>query len=154
MHPDERRPPSGDPCREMSTQPTPTAHATIPVLLAAAHKSVRRALWTLLESEPSVEPVAAIADLADLRRLLERVTPEVVIVDEAILGPDGIAALPDLVADAPSAAFVVVGMGDHPRYVTRAREAGAADYVRLDEAERLGRSISFGAKRRPPSAIR
>jgi hypothetical protein len=59
----------------------------------------------------------------------------------AILGPDGIAALPSLVAEAPAAAFVVVGMGDHRKYVTRAREAGAADYVRLDEAERLGRSV-------------
>ena len=113
----------------------------VPVYRAAAHRSVRRALWRLLENEPRVEPLAAIADLADLRRLLKRVAPPVVVVDEAILGPDGIVALADLIADAPATAFVVVGMGEHPMYVTRAREAGAADYVRLDEAERLGRSV-------------
>jgi DNA-binding NarL/FixJ family response regulator len=124
----------------MSTQPTPIAH-TVPVFLAAAHRSVRKALWALLESEPGVEPLAAMADLGDLRRLLQRVAPPVVIVDEAILGPEGNGALRDLVAEVPAAAFVVVGMGDHPMYVTRALEAGASDYVRLDEAERLVRSV-------------
>ena len=135
----------------MSTQPTPVARAAVPVFLAAAHRSVRRALWALLENEPAIEPVATIADLADLRRLLVRVTAPVVIVDEAILGTDGITALPGLVGDAPTAAFVVVGMGDHPRYVTRAREAGAADYVRMDEAERLGRSVVAASERSAPS---
>jgi DNA-binding NarL/FixJ family response regulator len=124
----------------MSTRPTPIT-PTVPVFLAAAHTSVRRALWALLENEPGIEPLAELAGIADLRRLLERVTPRVVIVDEAMLGPDGIAALPELIEEAPGAAYIVVGMGDHPMYITRAREAGAADYVRLDEAERLGNSV-------------
>jgi DNA-binding NarL/FixJ family response regulator len=125
----------------MSTQPTPIAHAAVPVFLAVAHRSARRALWLWLEAEPDVTPVAAAADLAHLRRLLRHAKPPVVIVDEAILGHDGIAALPDLVADAPATAFIVVGMADHPAYLARAREAGAADYVRLDEAERLVGSV-------------
>jgi DNA-binding NarL/FixJ family response regulator len=133
----------------MSTQPTPITR-TVPVFLAAAHKSVRKALRTLLESDPGVEPLAEIADLADLRRLLQRVTPPVVIVDEAILGPDGIGALHDLIVEAPAASFVVVGMGDHPMYVTRAREAGAADYVRLDEAERLVDSVVAASESSAP----
>jgi DNA-binding NarL/FixJ family response regulator len=135
----------------MSTQPTPIAR-TVPVFLAAAHRSVRRALRAVLESEPRVEPLAEIAGLEDLRRLLARVTPPVVIVDEAILGPDGIGALHELMADAPAAAFVVVGMGEHPMYVTRAREAGAADYVRLDEAERLAASVVEASERSAASA--
>lgn len=136
----------------MSIQPTPIA-PTVPVFLAAAHRSVRRALRSLLDNEPGVEPLAEIADLADLRRLLQRVIPPVVVVDEAILGPDGIGALPDLVAEAPGAAFIVVGMGDHPLYVTRAREAGAADYVRLDEAERLGDAVVWASERSAPLAV-
>lgn len=135
----------------MSTPPTPIAR-TVPVFLAAAHRGVRSALWTLLESEPGIEPLAQVADLADLRRLLTRVTPPVVIVDEAILGRDGIGALRDLVAEAPAAAFIVVGMGDHPMYVTRACEAGAADYVRLDEAERLGRSVVAASTEAPAAS--
>lgn len=125
----------------MSAHPKPIPSPTIPVFIAARHRSVRKALWTLLETEPFLEPVAAVADLADLRRLLARVTPPAVVVDEAVLGSDGIRGLPGLVAAAPATAFVVVGLGDHEVYVTRAREAGAADYVRLDEAERLGSSV-------------
>jgi DNA-binding NarL/FixJ family response regulator len=109
----------------------------VTVFVAARHNSVRNALWKLLETEPGVEPVAASADLADLKRLLERAVPHVVVVDEAILGGDGISALSGLIASAPVTAFIVVGLGEHPRYLTRARETGAADYVRLDDAGRL-----------------
>jgi DNA-binding NarL/FixJ family response regulator len=117
----------------------------VPVFVAARHMSVRTALRALLESEPRIEPLAAIADLGDLSRLLERLTPPVVVVDEAILGSDGISGLPDLIAIAPTTTFIVVGMGDHPAYVGRARGAGAADYVRLDDAERLGPSVLAAA---------
>ena len=68
-------------------------------------------------------------------------SPAVVVVDESVLGPDGIAGLPAIVAATPQSAFIVVGMHDHPAYVARAREAGAADYVRLDDADRLGRAV-------------
>jgi chemotaxis response regulator CheB len=125
----------------MSAQPTPTAGARVPVFVAARHNGVRNALWALLEMEPGIEPLAAIGDLADLTRLLARVAPPVVVVDEAILGRDGISWLPGLVATAPATAFVVVGLEDHPLYVTRAREAGAVDYVRLEDAERLRRVV-------------
>jgi DNA-binding NarL/FixJ family response regulator len=129
----------------MSAQPTPISSPRVPVFVAARHNSVRNALWVLLETEPEVEPLAAIADLADLTRLLERVAPPVVVVDEAILGSDGISELRGLVATAPATAFVVFGLGDHPMYCTRAREAGAAGYVRLEEAERLARSVVSAA---------
>ena len=129
----------------MPTQPTPIPR-TVRVFLAVRHASLRNALWRLLETEPHVEPLAAIADLDDLTQLLARVTPPVVVVDEAILGVDGIRELPDLVAGAPATAFVVVGQGDHPAYVTRAREAGAADYVPVDEAERLGSVIEASSR--------
>lgn len=122
----------------MSAQPTAVTSARVPVLLAARHNSVRTALWAVLEADPHIEPLAAIADLADLTRLLERMAPPVVVVDEAVLGRDGISGLRELVATAPATAFVVVGLGEHPMYLTRAREAGAADYVRLEDAERLG----------------
>jgi DNA-binding NarL/FixJ family response regulator len=136
----------------MSAPPTPIERPDVAVFIAAAHPSVRRALWTLLECEPHVEPAAMLANLADLRRLLERVAPPVVIVDDGMLGRDGIAALPGLVVDAPAAAFIVVGMGEHPSYVRRAREAGATDYVRLDDAERLTVSVRAASEASAPFA--
>jgi two-component system response regulator DesR len=129
----------------------------ITVFIAARHERVRAALWQLLAGEPRVEPLASAADFPDLIRLLERVTPAVVIVEHSVLGDAGLDALASLTQAAPHAAFIVVGMNDHPGYVRWAREAGAADYVPLDEAaDRLGPSVvaaweseaSSGAARR------
>jgi DNA-binding NarL/FixJ family response regulator len=126
------------------------AASPVPVFIAVRHNSVREALWRLLEAEPGVEPLAATADLADTVRLLGTLAPAVVVLDESVLGDGGLRKLPTVAAAAPRTAFVVVGMHDHPRYVTWAREVGAADYVLLDEAaERLGRSVVEAAE---PSA--
>lgn len=113
---------------------------------------MRAALWSLLEAEPGIEPLSATADAADLIRLLGRVAPAVVVVDESVLGSAGIGWLPTLVKAAPETAFIVVGMHDHPGYVTRARDAGAADYMLLDDPERLGRSVLEAGTRSAPSS--
>lgn len=139
----------------MSAQLNSVHQARISVFITARDERVRAGLWSLLESEPGIELLAATADVADLIRLLGRVAPAVVVVDESVFGTAGVGWLRTLAAAAPHSAFVVVGMHDHPAFVTRAREAGAADYVRLDEADRLGRSVvdaatllaPFGAER-------
>ena len=138
-------PPAAD-LGEMIPQFAPeTETAPVTVFIAARHERVRAALWQLLESEPGIEPLAATADLADMIRLLERLRPAVVVVEQAVLGDAGLDALAALAEVAPQAGIVVVGMHDHPGYVTRAREAGAADYVRLDEAaDRLGPAVLGG----------
>ena len=95
----------------------------------------------LLDEDARTEPVAAPADAPDLRRLLDRVAPAVVVVDESILGGGGSRELSALAGAGPRTAFIVVGMHEHPAYLARRRAAGAADYVRLDEAERLAGSV-------------
>ncbi len=117
------------------------ADTSISVFVAARHDAIRAALWSLLQAEADIDPLAATATGADLARLLASLSPTVVVADESVLGDDGIAWLPALLEASPRSAFVVVGMHDHPAYVARAREAGAADYVLLDEADRLGRAV-------------
>jgi two-component system nitrate/nitrite response regulator NarL len=133
----------------MIPQLAPTREAApVSVFIAARHERVRAALWQLLEHEPGIEPLAATADLADMIRLLERLRPAVVVVDQSVLGDAGLDALSRVAEVAPQAAFIVVGMHDHPGYVTWAREAGAADYVCLDEAaDRLGPSVADASAR-------
>src|SRR5688572_29015224 len=136
----------------MAAYPTHIADAPVSVFIAARHEAIRAALWAFFEAEPDVEPLAVSATAADLTRLLARMSPAVVVVDESVLGTHGIAGLPAIVAAAPQSAFDVVGMHDHPAYVTRAREAGAADYVRLDDADRLGRAVVEASEGSTPFA--
>ena len=66
-----------------------------------------------------------------------------------MLGDAGLDALAELAEVAPQAGIVVVGMHDHPGYVAWAREAGATDYVCLDDAiDRLGPAVSEASERR------
>jgi DNA-binding NarL/FixJ family response regulator len=124
----------------MSFEPHQSLHVPASVVVAVRHERLRAALWALLEADADVEPLAATADVGDLATLLGRVTPAAVIIDDALLKDSGIRSLSVLGA-APGTAFVVVGMQDHPAYAARARALGAADYVRLDEADRLGRAV-------------
>jgi DNA-binding NarL/FixJ family response regulator len=119
----------------------------VTVFIAARHDRVRAALWQLLEGEVGIEPLAATADLTDMVRLLGWLRPSVVVVEQSVLGDTGLDALSTLVQVAPEAAIIVVGMHDHPGYVAWARDAGAADYVCLDEAvDRLGPSVVDAAE--------
>jgi DNA-binding NarL/FixJ family response regulator len=113
----------------------------VSVFIAARDERIRAGLWTLLESEPGVEPTGATADLADLIRLLGRVAADVIVLHESVFGLAGVGWLPVVSRAAPRSALVVVGMHAHPAFTARARDAGAADYVRLDDAERLGPAV-------------
>ena len=108
------------------------------VLLASDRSATRSSLWSLLETEPGLEPVAVAADLPSAIRQLRMLMPDVMLVDRRLLGDTGLRRLPMLALEAEETAIVVIGMGDHPGLDALARSAGAAGYIRLDEAaERL-----------------
>jgi two-component system chemotaxis response regulator CheB len=112
---------------------------TLRVVIAAGRSATRSSLWTLVETEPRLEPVGAAPDLAAAIRMLRTLHPDILIVDRTLLGEAGLRRLPMLTAESESTAVVLVGMGDHPGIEALAREAGAAAYIRLDEAaERVG----------------
>jgi DNA-binding NarL/FixJ family response regulator len=109
------------------------------VVVAAGRSATRSSLWWLLETEPALEPVGAVGDLPAAIRAIRTLAPDVLIVDRTVLGEAGLRRLPMLAAERAAMAVVLVGMGDHPGIEALAREAGAAAYIRLDEAaERVG----------------
>lgn len=120
----------------------------VPVVITARNASVRAGLSQLFESASGVQPIAVTTTVAVLLRLLSRTPAAVVVIDELLIRDT---ELHTLTAVAPQAAFVVVGMHDHPGYVQRAIDAGAIDYVRLDDAERLVRAVAAAGERSRPS---
>ena len=106
------------------------------VVIAAARPATRSALLALVEREPALLSLGTASDLGHTVRILRASAPDVVVLDTSVLGPvDRLRAL----ASAPGgAAFIVIGMSDHPGFAERVRAAGGAGYVRLDQAsERL-----------------
>jgi DNA-binding NarL/FixJ family response regulator len=115
----------------------------ITVLVAAARQGTRTAITSVLDTAPSIHAAGATADVSGTLAVLRRTPPDVVVVDWSLLGEPGLRRLSTFGALAPSTAFVVIGMGDHPGFAARARAAGAADYVRLDDAvERVAAAVS------------
>jgi DNA-binding NarL/FixJ family response regulator len=129
---------------------THIASRPLRVLVAAGRPATRSALRSLLGSEPGVLRVGEAADLLTAIRSIRGARPDAVLVDRALLGDAGLARLPVLTSAAPGVAVFFVGMGDHPRLEAHARRAGAAGYIRLDEAqERLSSALAWLAS---PSA--
>jgi two-component system, NarL family, uhpT operon response regulator UhpA len=129
--------------------PAPDEHnggpraAPITVLVAAGREATRTAITSVLDAAPGIRAVGVAADVSGTNSMLRRSPPDVVLVDWSLLGDIGLGRLSTFAALAPSTAFVVIGMGDHPGFAARARAAGAADYVRLDDsAERVAAGVS------------
>ena len=122
--------------------------APITVLIAAGHDRARAALEGLVESEPTLEHVASALDLASSIRALRALHPELAVIDQALLGHGGLDRLPLLAAVAPMTAFLMLGVETHPGFAARARRAGAAGYILLEEAaERLAPAAREAALR-------
>jgi DNA-binding NarL/FixJ family response regulator len=108
------------------------------VLVAADRSTTRSSLWSLLETEPGLEPVGIADDLPSAIHQMRLLSPDVLLVSRRLLGHAGLRRLPMLALEAEGTAIVVIGMGDHPGLDALVRSAGGACYIRLDEAaERL-----------------
>ena len=119
------------------------ASPPITVLVAAARRETGAAIASVLDAAPGIHTAGVTVDVRGTMAVLGRSPPDVLVVDRLLLGEAGLGRLSTLTAVAPSTAFVVVGMDDHPGFAAWARAAGAADYVRLDDpAERVAAAVS------------
>jgi DNA-binding NarL/FixJ family response regulator len=118
-------------------------HGELSVVVAMRHPAMRAALWAVIQDVRGVRPLGAAGDLRDAVQLIHHSQPEVVLVDESILGAGDLRRLATLRAAAPGATFIVLGLGEHAAYATHARNAGAFDYIRMDQAtERMPEVMS------------
>lgn len=102
--------------------------SVVRVLVVDDHPMVREGLRSMLGGE-GIEIVGEAATAADAVRDVERLCPDVVLLDVGLPDADGLTALAAIKACAPKTSVLVVTMHDEPRLVRRAIEAGAAGYV-------------------------
>lgn len=104
------------------------------VILADDHTLVRAGLRKLLESMPEVEVVGEAGDGQALLLLAEQLQPQVVLMDIAMPGLNGIEATARLVKSQPGIRVLILSMHQNEEYVRRALRHGAAAYLLKDAA--------------------
>ncbi len=108
---------------------------TIRILLADDHTVVRKGLRLLLESHPGFQVIADAADGRAAVSLAAEHTPDVVVMDVAMPGLNGIEAARQISAKLPHTAIVFLSMHSDESYVLKALKAGARAYLLKDSAE-------------------
>ena len=105
------------------------------ILLADDHTVVRKGLRLLLESNDGMVVVADAADGREAVALAERHSPDVVVMDVAMPGLNGIEAARQITSKLPGTAVVFLSMHSDESYVLKALKAGARGYLLKDSAE-------------------
>jgi two-component system, NarL family, response regulator NreC len=108
---------------------------TIRILLADDHTVVRKGLRLLLEGHPGFDVVADAADGRSAVALAEQHVPDVVVMDVAMPGLNGIEAARQITAKLPQIAVVFLSMHSDEGYVLKALKSGARGYLLKDSAE-------------------
>jgi len=107
----------------------------IRILLADDHTVVRKGLRLLLEGQPGFEVVADAADGRAAVSLAVQHTPDVVVMDVAMPGLNGIEAARQISTRLPQVAVVFLSMHSDESYVLKALKSGARGYLLKDSAE-------------------
>ncbi|MFC1916946.1 response regulator [Chloroflexota bacterium] len=101
----------------------------ITVVLADDHKILREGLRSLLQNQPDITVIGEAEDGAVALRMAQELCPNVVIMDIAMPGLNGVDAARQITAKAPSVKVVALSMYADKRFVLGMLKAGARGYL-------------------------
>jgi DNA-binding NarL/FixJ family response regulator len=119
---------------------------SVRVLFADMSGAGQRAIATLLRSLPGIALVAEAGTLEELARERRRTAPDVLIVDDRLLGASGLGPRD---VDLP---LIIVGLDDDPSFARRAQRLGAAVWIAKEHAGELLPEALDDARRRGGAA--
>jgi two-component system response regulator NreC len=102
---------------------------TLSIVLADDHPVVRLGLRTLLQSEPGFAIVGEAGDGLETVRLVERLQPDVLVLDLMMPALNGLEALRIIRQRSPRTRVVVLSMHSNKAFVAEALKNGATGYV-------------------------
>jgi DNA-binding NarL/FixJ family response regulator len=106
----------------------------IRVLLADDHAVVRDGLRALLEAQPGIEVVGDVSNGREAVREAQRLLPDVVVMDIAMPGLNGIEATLQIQEVSPPPRILILSMHSTTEHIFRALQAGARGYLLKDSA--------------------
>jgi DNA-binding NarL/FixJ family response regulator len=127
---------------ESDDMPSAPSNTVLRVLLADDHQLVRDALRVMLEMEPDIEVVAEASNGNDVPRLTRQMNVDVVCMDIAMPGMNGIETTEKLLAVCPTVKVIGLSAYVDQRFILDMLQAGAVGYVtKADAGEELLRAI-------------
>jgi two-component system, NarL family, response regulator NreC len=119
-----------------SARPDPDLRdATVDVVLAEDHASMRRSLRQLLDGEPGIRVVAEAPDLNMAITHVYGHHPDVLVLDLRMPNGSSIDLIRRIRIQAADTNVVVITMHDGRAYASQAHQAGALGYVLKDTAD-------------------
>ncbi len=127
----------------------------VTIVLADDHHVVRQGLRSLLESEPDFSVVGEAADGIDVADLVERLRPDVLLLDIMMPGLSGLEVTRLVQQRVPETRVVILSMYANEAYVLEALRNGAVGYVlkgstAADLAQAVREVVSGGRYLSPP----
>lgn len=123
---------------------------SLTIVLADDHQIVRQGLRALLKTEPDFRLVGEAPDGLETVRLVERLQPDVLVLDLMMSGLNGLDVIPRVRRRSPHTRVVVLSMHRDESYVWEALRAGATGYVLkesgAEELMKAIREVSAGRK--------
>lgn len=107
---------------------------SIHVLIADDHTLVRSGLRALLDRTTDIRVIAEASDGREALALIKTHQPDIVIMDVAMAGLNGLETLPRILRDHCAVRVIVLSMHKNEEYVVHALRAGAVGYVLKDAA--------------------
>jgi two-component system response regulator NreC len=104
----------------------------ITVALVDDHEIVRTGLRALLAEQPDLDVVGECGDGLEALHLVERLQPDILVLDLRIGGMDGLEVTRQVAKRSPRTSIVVLSMYGNESYVVEALQAGAKAYVLKD----------------------
>jgi len=122
----------------------------IRILIADDHGVVRRGLKLQLEQHDDFEVVGEAGDGRETISMVDKLAPDIIIIDIAMPNLNGIQATAQIVRKNPQVGIIVLSMHSDETYLARTLAAGAKGYLLKDNAEiDLERAVRVVAQGKP-----
>ncbi|HBI43763.1 MAG TPA: DNA-binding response regulator [Planctomycetales bacterium] len=116
------------------------------LFVAGDHRIVRQGLCALLRTEPDFRVAGEAADGSETLRRVERLRPDVLVMDLMMPGLGGLETARQVVRLSPRTRIVVLSMHSNEAYVVESLRAGAVAYVLKESgADELIRAVREAA---------
>ena len=119
----------------------------IKVFLADDHTIVRQGLAKLLEAEPNIKVVGEAQDGREAVNKVQKLNPDIVIMDIAMPLLNGIEATRQIKKVLPQIKIIILSMHSHDRYISELIKLGASGYLLKDSTgSEIVKAVSAAVK--------